>query len=308
VENGVLLVNENYRLALNAALSESQGKVLAMSAFIKRDGLVYLAESISEGIDVKIVARWQKQDLLAGASDLDAFEFCLGRGWEFGVHPSLHAKVTLIDDESVFLGSANITKRGLSIDQPGNLEVGTALSIGSFDLGQIKKIEDDVTWIDEAIYERLKSELENCTTPESIKASNWSFDLYSSPNTVEGGLWIMDLPFDSPAAIFEGTESAIHDRAIFGLSLNASKVEIGHAFRQSAIYSFVRARLNEHDDINFGKLSSIIHTAVIDDLKPYRKAIKELVVNIYAWCEVYGSDLLIVRHKHTKSMRRKDAL
>jgi hypothetical protein len=305
----MLLVNEDYKLALSLALSKARYKVRIYSAFIKRDGLEYLSKAVSdEVLDVEVVARWQKQDLLVGASDLDVYEFCQEQGWRFGVHPTIHAKLTIIDDQSAFLGSANVTSRGLNIQCAGNFEVGTALEVDSLDLDRVKKMESEVTWIDRELFDQIENDLKNCPATDIATDTHtrWSFELYKALGSAVGDLWIMDLPFGFPSLIFEGTESALHDRAMFCIPLNATEMEIGEAFRQSEIYQYLLALLDESDDINFGKLSFIIHSAVIDDPKPYRKAIKELVSNLYAWCDAHGSDVLILKHRHTRSMRRKD--
>ena len=54
------------------------------------------------------------------------------------------------------------------------------------------------------------------------------------------------------------------------------------------IYKWILNELNkaENKELYFGTLSSLVHDALIDDPKPYRKSVKELQNNIYSYLEV----------------------
>ena len=58
----------------------------------------------------------------AGASDLRVYEVCLRRGWPLYVSDDLHAKLYSVDLSSAFVGSANVTRRGLGLAEVRNDE------------------------------------------------------------------------------------------------------------------------------------------------------------------------------------------
>lgn len=103
------------------ALSQSAGSaerdVVLVSPFIKRDTLCSLITLIPAGVPVQIVTRWRADEVLSGASDVDAFE-CVrirsaqGSGpIDFRLLNSVHAKYYRFDSQ-VFIGSANLTNTG----------------------------------------------------------------------------------------------------------------------------------------------------------------------------------------------------
>ena len=57
--------------------------------------------------------------------------------------------------------------------------------------------------------------------------------------------------------------------------------------KNSKIYKWLLHILKKNDNsLYFGKLSEIIHTAIKDDPKPYRKSVKELQNNLYSFLNI----------------------
>ena len=59
-----------------------------------------------------------------GSSDLDCFTYCKDNNWELRILNDLHAKVMLIDDKDLFIGSPNLTGSGMSLIPVSNKELG----------------------------------------------------------------------------------------------------------------------------------------------------------------------------------------
>ena len=54
------------------------------------------------------------------------------------------------------------------------------------------------------------------------------------------------------------------------------------------IYKWLFNEINktESKELYFGTLSSLVHEALIDDPKPYRKSVKDLQKNLYSFLEI----------------------
>ena len=70
-----LLLNELFSSKIKDRLKETknQQSLVFFSAFIKKRALEWLAEVINPETKVTVVSRWQKADLVSGASDLEIF-------------------------------------------------------------------------------------------------------------------------------------------------------------------------------------------------------------------------------------------
>src|SRR4051812_46272669 len=105
-----LLGTVAYRQLAAEKVAKAQHSVLIVSAYITLAGLHWMQESgISDKVSVTVLTQWKPGDLLSGASDLEAYKFSRDRNWRFCLLPNLHAKLLLIDNNYMFVGSANIT-------------------------------------------------------------------------------------------------------------------------------------------------------------------------------------------------------
>ncbi len=120
------LIDENaFHNELATELSKAEKSITILSAFSTLPGVKWLKDNLpSEDIPVTIVSRWQPNDLIAGASDHNVYSFCKENNWSFRIDPRLHSKVYCIDEDIIFIGSANLTAKGLSLGKQGNYEDG----------------------------------------------------------------------------------------------------------------------------------------------------------------------------------------
>ena len=68
-----LLQNREYVEALERSLKNCKKEVLIVSAYLRSEILVWAKEIIPKNVIVNIVTRWTLQDLLFGASDIQAY-------------------------------------------------------------------------------------------------------------------------------------------------------------------------------------------------------------------------------------------
>ena len=112
---------------ISRELSKAQQEVLICSPWI-----TYIVDELSgfnkkvgkEKISIKIITRLIKEDIEKGITDLDKFRVLKDNfGAEIRYNNDLHAKMVIVDDSVAIISSANLTKRGLSV----NYEAGICL-------------------------------------------------------------------------------------------------------------------------------------------------------------------------------------
>lgn len=112
---------------ISRELSKAQQEVLICSPWI-----TYIVDELSsfrkkEGkkkINIKIITRLIKEDIEKGVTDLDKFRVLKDAfGAEIRYNNNLHAKMVVVDNSVVIISSANLTKKGLSV----NYEAGICL-------------------------------------------------------------------------------------------------------------------------------------------------------------------------------------
>ena len=103
-------------------LCDGASEVLLAAPYIKTPTLVELLRLVPSDTNLVCVSRWAPNDILLGSTDVEVRTVILEQGGQFRLHPRLHAKYYRFDD-SIFVGSANLTDAGLSRVGAGNLEV-----------------------------------------------------------------------------------------------------------------------------------------------------------------------------------------
>lgn len=87
-----------------------------LSSFKKKEG--------KKKIDIKVITRLIKEDIEKGVTDLDKFRVLKDTfGAEIRYNNDLHAKMVVLDNSVAIISSANLTKKGLSV----NYEAGICL-------------------------------------------------------------------------------------------------------------------------------------------------------------------------------------
>jgi phosphatidylserine/phosphatidylglycerophosphate/cardiolipin synthase-like enzyme len=112
---------------ISRELSKAQKEVLICSPWI-----TYIVDELStlskkEGkkkVNIKIITRLIKEDIDKGVTDLDKLRVLKDVfGAEIRYNNNLHAKMVIIDNSVAIISSANLTKKGLSV----NYEAGVCL-------------------------------------------------------------------------------------------------------------------------------------------------------------------------------------
>ena len=103
-----------------------------LSSFRKKDG--------KKKINIKIITRLIREDIEKGITDLDKFRILKDNfGAEIRYNNDLHAKMIIMDNSVAIISSANLTKKGLTV----NYEAGVCLKDHTM-VDQVSRFFNDV--------------------------------------------------------------------------------------------------------------------------------------------------------------------
>jgi len=299
------ILDENQaRIAIERALGTAQKTLIIFSAFVKSQAFEWLVpQIIDKHLKVKIMARWDINDLLSGVSDLSIYERCKELNWEFRVNTALHSKLYLIDSSIGYLGSNNFTGAGLGLNTNNNIEFSTEIRPNMGDLQKIDKYLNSSTLMNDELYEEIKQFVEdNKTTKERIK---WPDSIMDKLKTNTDYLWVDNFPLSNP--LQDNFSEEFHrDEKIFANIALDDKEALKDAFMSSHVTQWIMKHLNEQEEkvLFFGSLSALIHNSLLNDPKPYRKEIKDLIANFFAWVQYLDlKELIVEQPNHSQCLK-----
>jgi len=301
----MLLSSTEFSKKLEVAFISSENSIIVLSAFIKASALEWMLDHANCDT-IKVVARWQKHDLICGASDFDCYKICKDRNVKFGISLNLHGKVYCADNQ-IFVGSANLTNRGMALARNFNHEFGIGFLAGISDTEKVENYLNNVIWLDDKLAHEMQQEFEAPRTTKIVSEEEWSTNLFNQLSQPVRHLWMHELLFTNPSSLLNfnaDDEHDLHDYELLGLNVDGlSKETITHKFKQSNAYRWMQNLLDEEKSLSFGAVSAKLHNAILDDPLPYRKEIKELVVNLFAWFELLPNEFEISRPRHSQIIR-----
>lgn len=282
-----ILFDSDLEARLKVEFQNSESSVVILSAFLKATTLRWLKAHIDPVVRVTIVSRWQMHDLICGASDLIAYEFARDNGWTFAINTNMHHKIYLIDNRTLIIGSANFTSKGLHLGLKGNDESSIQITPSKIDLVKLNRYVLNCCTMDDVIFNKMKEVANIEHIPETKKCWPLAINGLLKPDVNQ--LWVNDLLFNSPNTIQNGQSDFIaHDLILFGLTdvdVIKEKEEFLTCFRGLAIWNWLLHTVKQSDSefVRFGEVTAQLHTALVDDPKPYRKDVKMFLCNLYEW-------------------------
>tara|TARA_Y100001970_G_C14176311_1_gene827201 strand:- start:813 stop:1793 length:981 start_codon:yes stop_codon:yes gene_type:complete len=299
-ERSSLLNTETFRNLLGNAIENSTNSIVILSAYLKKKGVDWLKKKIgNKNVKCTIVTRWNKGDLAQGSSDLECYFIAKENGWTFKVLQDLHAKVMLVDNDVLFVGSPNLTGKGMSLVPVSNEELGIKVKALKEDLKIINQLIDDAILVDDKIIKKLEEWQKNLPKIEKPKIPEFPQIVNDSFKEKPNKLWVNNFPWCNVEYLINNSDkkdyNIIHDLELFDLT-NIKKdnfeTELKASFLQSKIFNWLIRKLEgeENKEIYFGRLSAIIHDGLVDDPKPYRQDVKVLQTNLYTYIKYFKPD------------------
>lgn len=299
-----LLHEDAYLSAIKNELSSTCSSLLIFSAYIKRKALEELATKIADKVDVKLIVRWNKIDLLSGASDLDIYEFCKERRWKVAISTNLHGKLYLFDRKTIILGSSNLTGKGLGLVSSSNLEFGTYLDASEVDSEKLESFSDAARLVDDELFDLLKENLLDGYSEGGN--TSWPNEILEMISLTKSFLWVEDCLFSTPQELLRlNLSSERQCRDFSTLNLNLDRISLEHLrteFLSSVAGRWLIKTVRENEGINFGGLSSKLHDALLNDPKPFRKDVKTLLATLIEWAKICPETFFITQYNRTVTL------
>ena len=312
VSRSNILGTEAFRNLLGESVKKSETRVVILSAYVKKIGIDWLKDRLKDNnVECTIVSRWQKGDLATGSSDLECYTLCKENNWKFKILNDLHAKVMLIDNKDLFIGSPNLTGSGMSLIPVSNKELGVRIQATESDIKTVNGLIEDAILVDDGIYNDLKQWKDKL--PEIVKPSipDYPESLKHKLKENFDKIWVHNFPWTNIDKLLNTKiidENIQHDIDLFGLDFeNINISQVKNSFEKSKIFNWLieQIKKQESNEIYFGSLSSLIHNSLLDDPKPYRKNIKILQANLYSYIKIINLKNIVIDVPFKKSERIK---
>lgn len=299
-------------------LKDIKSELIIISPYIKSYALEKLIHNVSNDTKIIVICRWKISDIVLGVSDLEIYNYLKNRGCNLYMNNDIHLKVMMKDKKEIIIGSVNITEAGLGFSEKSNIEAICVDDVNNDDIISIMKIIKDSILIDDDLFEKISKE-----TLKFKKIKNTIKDYMRKMNALNKKLLInkpkniivSDFPFyDFPRNLIEDYSKGLfdsnemrHDLKLFNLTKNENVDELHTKLKNNFLKSdaFQWQKNIIKDELLFGKYSQILHNSLMDNPKPYRKVVKELVRNMFNWTLEFSDEFSIKRYKHTSSINKK---
>jgi len=289
-------------------------EITIFSAYLKLDTLKKLNGS---GHIKQIIVRWEIKDLCLGVSDFEKlFIYCRKNQISIYRNTRLHAKVIWNNFNDVFLGSANLTGRGLeSRDKNYNFELNSISSnISVNDIIYLKRILNKSEYVSNSLFEKLSKLVDT----EKEKGKIKYIELETKQHQ-EDAFLLSQLPMsESVDSLYDAYIDlnlsqdkkiyAIHDIVLYNIPNNLNKTEFNnylsdvfnnHSFIIS-LKDFIKN--SSRKSLRYGEVVNWIRENTTTVPTPRNFEIKEkIIVNIlYDWICYFDEDFTWNRPNHTQ--------
>lgn len=271
-----------------------------ISAFCKKSALEFIESNIKNNLcEKKILVRFLLSDIVNGVTDFELYEYCKANGWKLYIRFDLHAKTYVFDRKRLVLGSANLTNNGLGLNYGGNYELSYFADIESGDFKKIDSLFENAILMTDELYENMKLDYQASKDYRSnSQPLKWNISIEKQFNPVIDALFTYDFP-SIPEPKFE-------DVSYFEfLELNCipTKNELKEAFRWSKAFLWLYNFISKSPDKTryFGAITAELHDTLINDPRPYRKEVKDLLANTLSWIQFLEYDEIVIdRPQHSQ--------
>ena len=297
-----ILMFEQIKKNLAEDIKKTQNSISIISAFCKKQSLEFFDEQIEESknLSKRILVRFRLDDILSKSTDLEIYEYCKNNNWKLYVQFNLHAKVYIFDRNICYMGSANATSQGLSLNKKGNLEMSKKFELDNEENEQIEEVFSEAVLMNDDLFNQMKKQINSIDYQLPVK-HEWNYDIIAKNISEYNVLFQDDFPINnSPTELIE-------DEIFLNICKTDTLEDIKDKFYNTKIVQWLISILEkqEKNEIYFGELSSKIHNIIFQEPKQYRKNVKELQIKLYNWIEVLNYDNIKIDVPGNHSQRIK---
>jgi len=295
---GIILSAEIIEIIEKELVSATQS-VHIITAFCKENAFEFINNFTNHEIqDKKILVRFRLSDIVSGVTDFNIYNVCKTNGWKLYINLDLHAKTYLFDKKRCILGSANLTNKGFSLEGQGNEELSGIFDLDIEDVCKVEALFRNSILMTDEMFNRMATDLASVSVEK--KSSTWGREILELCKMALNTLFSYELPQKELPCDYLGC-------SIDFLELDSTWTydEVKIKFRHSKVYRWLCEKLRGNGgEMFFGAISSELHNALISDPKPYRKDVKEYLINLLRWIEYFDyADIIIDRPNYSQRVK-----
>lgn len=297
---------------LRQVIAVTQQVVWLCSAYIRSAAFMRLLGSRAPGeqLMASVLVRWQPQDLLSGASDIDLFPICRERNIDLYLKLDFHGKVYAVPPAGIGVGSTNATASGLGFGPQPNAEMNTLVTCTDENLRIVQRQFIGATRVTDQLYECMRHELDGMRK-NNILSAQWSSEIMSrlQPPVPPAALLVDECFLTDGRWWLQGCgvvqdTSAEHDLQLLGVVRSGiSEGELQSALRGTKCVRWLieQLRCEPERELYFGALTAALHDSLLDDPGPRRSEVKTLLQNLLSWVQLGRlPELRVDRPKHSQ--------
>ena len=311
-ERSSILGTESFRDHLSKSIENSQNHIFILSGYVKSNGMEWLKKKLNgRNTPCTIIAQWTEQNLLEGGCDLQSYEIAKENNWNFKILNNLHAKVALIDKNILYIGSGNLTGRGMALIPASNRELGVAVKPTIQDTTIINKLVNEAILVDDHLHSQFSEWLSQQEKIAKPKYNKFPDEIKNILKNNYEKIWASNFPWCSFEELQINNDQSDdllnrqkHDFELFGVE-NFDYKLIKENTKDLHIYHWLMEHLKKKEGnfLYFGELTKLIHDSLYDDPRPYRREIKDLQQNIYSFIENLSlNEFEITRPNHSQKI------
>lgn len=295
-------------------------EISVFSAYVRTE---QLKELNRENKINRIIVRWEIRDLHQGASDLDLYQYCKNNKIALYRNTRIHLKCLLNNRDEIFLGSANVTGRGIGErENMFNFELNSLSKEADFyDVLYLDKIVSKSEYVTEELFQEIKSKVESLEDFKNQEEEYQKVDIMTKKKKSDYFL-ISELPmYRDVKGLYQAAKNidelspldrrcVSHDLATYDLSISKNEEQfysdLRQVFNSHKFIVGLKTRIKEDRrgkrSLHYGGVvrwitenTTTVPTPISWELK------KQQVVNIlYEWICFLDSDFVVERPGHSE--------
>jgi hypothetical protein len=266
--------------------------IYVISPYISTNILIKLLDELPNE-NVVVLTNWNGGNLVQGSSNLDLFPYLESKGWSLLINDNLHAKLYSAGLNSAWIGSANLTNRGMGFD-PNEEVMAFVEYLDEQDVNSIQSLIDNSVPVGLELYNQYKIWLDEqedftplpLTSPTPMPIAQ-QFTLDSLPWTFSP-IDVFKILSDVDSHSKDKVDDAMNDLQIIGISYLENKEEFIIKSREAFFkIPFVNHLLSQltTEWTRFGGMRTMMREACggLDEVS--RDDVTILTQNFYEWVE-----------------------
>ena len=98
-------------------------------------------------------------------------------------------------------------------------------------------------------------------------------------------------------------QNTVNDLELLNLDTDDISTEkIKQSFVKTRLYYWLVSRIGYDNEVSFGWLTNELHNALLDDIKPYRRDVKDYIVSLFKWFNFMPDIFEIRKYNHSETV------